>query len=120
MPYFLVSHTSLIEADNERAAAEATLLALQHARRITFSVTVDQDSVTRVVLEPPARQIPEALEEADAKVCQERDEAPDRPAAAPSVQDRPAKTAVFATRTLGYGGLVFAAGLISGLVLASL
>jgi len=120
MPYFLVSHTSLIEADNERAAAEATLLALQHARRITFSVTVDQDSITRVVLDPPARQIPEALEEAGAKADQERDETPGRSAAAGSAQDRPAKTTVFSARSLGYGGLVFAAGLISGLVLASL
>jgi hypothetical protein len=120
MPYFLVSHTSLIEANNERAAAEATLLALQHARRITFSVTVDQDSITRVVLAPPARQIPEALEEAGAKADQERDETPARSAAAGSAQDRPAKTTVFPTRILGYGGLVFAAGLISGLVLASL
>ncbi|MBP2562385.1 hypothetical protein J2T08_006093 [Neorhizobium galegae] len=51
MPFFLVNHTSLVEADDEIAAAQRTLARLRDGDKQTFTVKFDQENVTQVVLQ---------------------------------------------------------------------
>jgi hypothetical protein len=119
MPFFLVSHKSLIEADNDKAAAEATLLALQDAATVTFTVTIDQGSSTRVVVEAP-RRVSDTSHEAGATAEQEG-ASQGQTAAFSSVgaaQGRPLERG-FSYTASGYTGLLFVAGLLLGVALGS-
>lgn len=60
MPFYLVNHTSLIEADNEQAAAEKVLENMGSGD-VRFSVKYD-DNVTQVLLKTKSS----AMEKADA------------------------------------------------------
>lgn len=119
MPYFLVSHRSLVEASTERAAAEAALLTLYRAKTITFAVTVDQDNIKHVVLTPPVGQIEVThfqTEPATNGSLEAQSQSSWRSPAAlthdlPTVPGGTAKT-------LGCSVLLFAAGLLVGVVLA--
>jgi hypothetical protein len=51
MPFFLVNHTSLVEADDEIAAAQRTLARLRDGGKQTFTVKFDEENVTQVVLQ---------------------------------------------------------------------
>lgn len=120
MPFFLVSHKSLIEADNDKAAAEATWLALQDAATVTFTVTIDQGSSTRVVVEAPPRRVLETSHEAGATAEQEG-ASQGQTAAFSSVgaaQVRPLERG-FSYTASGYTGLLFVAGLLLGVALGS-
>lgn len=50
MPHYLVMHTSLVEAENEEAAARNALLTIKESKEISFSVKFDEASVRRVVV----------------------------------------------------------------------
>ena len=50
MPHYLVMHTSLVEAENEEAAARRALLTIKESKEISFSVKFDEASVRRVVV----------------------------------------------------------------------
>lgn len=121
MPFFLVSHKSLIEADSEIAAAEATLLALQDAATVTFTVTIDQDSSKQVVVDTPPRQVLDASHEAGATADQEEGASQGQAAAFSNVgaAQFPPPAPGLSHATLGYTGLLFVAGLLLGVALAS-
>ncbi|WP_064682817.1 hypothetical protein [Rhizobium bangladeshense] len=51
MPFFLVNHTSLVEADDEIAAAERILKRLRDGGAQTFTVKFDEENVHQVVLQ---------------------------------------------------------------------
>ncbi|CDZ56647.1 hypothetical protein [Neorhizobium galegae] len=51
MPFFLVNHTSLVEADDEIAAARRTLARLRDGGKQTFTVKFDEETVNQVVLQ---------------------------------------------------------------------
>lgn len=122
MPHYLVSHRSLVEAANERAAAEAMMLSIQSATKITFTVMVDQDNMRQVVLDMPPSGIPEALRAKDAPVDVTWAATPPSAGTFGNVallQDRSGKFVVSA-RMLGYGSFLLVTGLLLGMVLASL
>lgn len=50
MPHYLVMHTSLVEAENEEAAALEALQTIKESKEISFSVKFDEASVRRVVV----------------------------------------------------------------------
>lgn len=50
MPFLLVNHTSLVEADDEIAAAERTLTRLRDGGAVTFTVKFDEENVHQVVV----------------------------------------------------------------------
>jgi len=51
MPFFLVTHRSLVEADSEHGAAVKALEQLDRGRRLEFEVKFDEATITSVVLE---------------------------------------------------------------------
>jgi len=50
MPFFLVSHTSLVEADDERAAAEQAIGAIRAGSKVTVAVKSDDANISRVTV----------------------------------------------------------------------
>jgi hypothetical protein len=50
MPYYLVTHTSLIEALDEATAASAAMEKLRVAEKIPFSVKLDDEHITHIVV----------------------------------------------------------------------
>lgn len=70
MPYYLVTQTSLVEADDEAAAAEQVLATLQDAQQVTFTVKFDENNIRQVLVQrrPPPVVIaePEATDAEDA------------------------------------------------------
>jgi len=50
MPFFLVSHTSLVEADDESAAAERAIGALRAGCKVTVAVKSDDANISRVTV----------------------------------------------------------------------
>ena len=58
MPFFLVTHRSLVEADSEQAAAVKALDKIESSRKLEFEVKFDETTITCVMLD-------RALEEMD-------------------------------------------------------
>jgi hypothetical protein len=50
MPYYLVTHTSLVEADDEVAAAEKVSAEIRHGRETTFTVKFDDQNIKQVAI----------------------------------------------------------------------
>lgn len=50
MPYFLVSHTALVEAHDEATAAAKVYGEICDKENITFSVTADENVTTRITI----------------------------------------------------------------------
>ncbi|WP_149343476.1 hypothetical protein [Neorhizobium sp. P12A] len=50
MPYFLVTHTSLVEADDAAAAAKTVVRNLRDGKDIAFTVKFDDENVRQVVV----------------------------------------------------------------------
>jgi hypothetical protein len=50
MPYFLVSHTALVEADDETTAAVKAYDELCDRENIAFDVTADEHTTTKVTI----------------------------------------------------------------------
>ena len=50
MPYFLVSHSVLVEADDEETAAAKVYGDICDKENITFSVTADEQVTTRITI----------------------------------------------------------------------
>lgn len=55
MPYFLVTHTSLIEAEDELQAAKMTVANLKAGRSLTFDVRIDEYNSKHITI--PASDI---------------------------------------------------------------
>ncbi|WP_313605303.1 hypothetical protein [Rhizobium sp.] len=51
MPFFLVTHRSLVEADSEHGAAVKALEKLDRGRKLEFEVKFDEATITSVVVE---------------------------------------------------------------------
>ena len=58
MPYYLVTQTQLVEADNPEAAAGKALDKITRANRLSFSVKLDETTTKVVVVTPPAHNLP--------------------------------------------------------------
>ncbi|WP_145643631.1 hypothetical protein [Neorhizobium alkalisoli] len=68
MPFYLVTHTLLVEAENEHDAAETGAAQLRSGAKITVSVKSDETTITHItvaatVAEPPPVSCP--IAEAD-------------------------------------------------------
>lgn len=50
MPFFLVTHTSLVEADNETSAAEKAVGDVRSGHQLTVMVKADEHTVTQVTV----------------------------------------------------------------------
>ncbi|MBZ5763223.1 hypothetical protein LAV84_27235 [Rhizobium sp. VS19-DR104.2] len=50
MPYFLVSHTALVEADDEATAAAKVYREICDKENITFTVTADENVTTKITI----------------------------------------------------------------------
>lgn len=50
MPYFLVTHTALVEADDEVAAAETVVRNLYKGKDVAFTVKFDDENIRQVVV----------------------------------------------------------------------
>lgn len=70
MPYFLVTHTSLIEADDETQAAQKAIAKIKAGQGLAFDVRFDQNASKHVkvsasdigIIAPePAQEHPDAL-----------------------------------------------------------
>lgn len=48
MPFYLVTHTALVEAEDEVGAAEKVMANLQTEPRMTFTVKLDENSIKHV------------------------------------------------------------------------
>lgn len=48
MPFFLVTHTSLVEADNEKDAAGKAVFDIRSGRQLTVMVKADEHTVMQV------------------------------------------------------------------------
>lgn len=48
MPFFLVTQTSLVEAEDEVAAAEKALRQIMEAEKVSFAVKFDEQTITQV------------------------------------------------------------------------
>lgn len=48
MPFYLVTHTALVEAEDETGAAEKVMADLQTEARMTFTVKLDEHSIKHV------------------------------------------------------------------------
>jgi hypothetical protein len=59
MPYYLVTHTSLIEADDEHAAAKNVIDQIRSGGEITVSVQSDESKIAPVVV--GAKTYPESI-----------------------------------------------------------
>jgi hypothetical protein len=55
MPYFLVTHTSLVEADDEAAAAAKVYETICDSEKLTFDVKADEHIATKVIIPTRAR-----------------------------------------------------------------
>jgi hypothetical protein len=114
MPYFLVSHTSLVEGEDEVKAAEAVLTKLRSDDIVEFSVKFDELTVKTVavaradILQEPARGTTESqliMGQFD-KVT---DQAFTHPEAGPRLkEDR------ISSKTIVAGAALFVAGLLLG------
>lgn len=51
VPFYLVTHTSLIEAESEEAAAVSALDKIKAAEKLTFGVTIDSKEIHHVVVD---------------------------------------------------------------------
>lgn len=51
MPFFLVTHRSLVEADSDQDAAVKALGKIENGSKLEFEVKFDEATVTRVFLE---------------------------------------------------------------------
>jgi hypothetical protein len=50
MPYYLVTHTSLVDADSEIAAAQKVLTGLQTDESVGFTVKLDEENTTEIIV----------------------------------------------------------------------
>jgi hypothetical protein len=50
MPYFLVTHTSLVEADDEAAAAAKVYEEICDSEKLTFNVRADEQIATKIII----------------------------------------------------------------------
>lgn len=50
MPYFLVTHTRLIEADNEKHAAQKVYEKIRNNVELTFRVKSDELTVSQMII----------------------------------------------------------------------
>jgi hypothetical protein len=55
MPYFLVTHTSLVEADDEAAAAAKVYKTICDSEKLTFDVKADEHIATKIIIPTRAR-----------------------------------------------------------------
>lgn len=55
MPYFLVTHTSLVEADDEAAAAAKDYKTICDSEKLTFDVKADECIATKIIIPTRAR-----------------------------------------------------------------
>ncbi len=111
MPYYLVTQTSLVEANDEVAAARQVADTLQNARSINFTVKFDESTVHQIkVYRPkPAKPITELpAEELKAPLVTAK-EAETSGAVDPGQRSAP-KSPLYMV-----GGALFVSGLVVGL-----
>lgn len=58
MPYYLVTHTSLVETLDEATAAHAVAKNLRVADQIPFTVKLDSEHITHIVVSQPPEDRP--------------------------------------------------------------
>ncbi|CDZ54055.1 hypothetical protein [Neorhizobium galegae] len=64
MPFYLVTQTSLIEADDEESAAIAVLEKISSSATVAFTVKLDDNHVSHtVVSRPPDGRLPAKLDD---------------------------------------------------------
>ena len=68
MPYFLVSHTALVEADDEATAAAKAYEAICDRENISFNVTADEHTTTKITI-PTRTRTSVATTRGDALTC---------------------------------------------------
>jgi hypothetical protein len=56
MPYFLVTHTALIEADNETTAAEIVQSKIARGDQVAFDVRADEQHIVKIIVEAGPRE----------------------------------------------------------------
>jgi hypothetical protein len=56
MPYFLVTHTPLIEADNETTAAEIVQAKIARGDQVVFDVEAYEQHIVKIIVEAGARK----------------------------------------------------------------
>lgn len=98
MPFFLVTHTALVEADSEKVAAHDVVETIRSG--VAMSVSVKLDEVTSRTVFLPAKRAGRVLEGASAETTAEVTSpvvnlGPDRPTAANDVGAVKNKSAVF-------------------------
>lgn len=54
MPFFIVTSTSLVEADDERTAADNAVAELRHGRQVKVAVKSDELTVRHLIVEAGA------------------------------------------------------------------
>lgn len=106
MPFFLVTHTSLVEADNEEAAARDVVETIRSG--VAVSVSVKSDEVTSRTVFLPAKRAGRVLEGASAETTAEVTSpvvkpGPDRPTADNDVGAVRNRSAVFSAFWQGVG-----------------
>lgn len=62
MPFYLVTQTSLIEADNEQAAAQIAIDQVRTGNQIEVAVKADETTITFVVIPAKVAAVKEVLE----------------------------------------------------------
>lgn len=67
MPFFLVTHRSLIEADSDREAAVRALEKIENTDKLAFEVRLDEANITHVVLD--ARRVEREPSENDERLA---------------------------------------------------
>jgi hypothetical protein len=60
MPFYLVTQTTLIEAEDEERAAEKTLLRIRESGEVGFCVKYDDANTKQILVPSPASTSPEA------------------------------------------------------------
>lgn len=59
MPFYLVTQTSLVEAEDEIAAAEKSFRQITDAEHVSFSVKFDEQTITLVSVSAPSKILEE-------------------------------------------------------------
>lgn len=126
MPFFLVTHRSLVEADSDQDAAVKALEKIDRGRKLEFEVKFDEATITRVLIErkpdepgppPPGGSLPGLKPQEFNQWSPEVDQTDQRPSESssrPLIPERPsARTTAMVSIFLG--GLFLATFLIGAL-----
>lgn len=65
MPFFLVTQTSLVEAQDEQEAAQTGVDRLRSGRQVTVAVKSDETTITDVVVAAVVEELPVSRSETD-------------------------------------------------------